>query len=108
MNKCLFTGTVASEPKLEYTMEGNKVCKFTLEIGNASPEIKDGWERFVYVTAHDNKAEFAAKYLHKGTKVALAASAKSRRVDINGKAYLFTDFHADKIELAQPPVPANN
>ena len=100
MNICVFMGRLTAEPELRMTPNGVAVTTFALAVerkrtkGNAATDFFD-------VVAWRERAEFAAKYLHKGQRVVVQGEMLTRSyTDRNGvkrKAYELT---ADQIHFA--------
>lgn len=98
MNKCIFTGRLTAEPQLKQTPTGVDVCTFSLAVDR--PKQKDKETDFLTMVAWRAKAEFVARYLHKGSKIIVEAVARSRKYDRDGQTHYVTEFYADNIEFA--------
>lgn len=68
MNLVILMGRLARDPEVRYTQDQKAVAKFTLAVDNP---FKDNSADFISCTAFGKSAEFAEKYLKKGTKIAL-------------------------------------
>lgn len=71
MNKAMLIGRLTRDPEVRYTTGNNPmaVARYTLAVDRWT---KDGnTADFIQCKAFDKKAEFAEKYLAKGTKIAV-------------------------------------
>lgn len=65
MNKVFFSGNLTRDPELRYTNTGKAFARTGLAVHR---RVKDEVDFFDLVM-WDKQAEFAAKYLHKGSRV---------------------------------------
>ena len=100
MNICVFMGRLTAEPELRMTPNNVMVATFTLAVERKRTKGKAATD-FFDVVAWRERAEFAAKYLHKGQRVVVQGEMLTRSyTDRNGvkrKAYELT---ADQIFFA--------
>lgn len=71
MNKATIIGHLGKDPEMRYTPDGKAVTNFSVAVNdgkNADGSAKTAWWK---VTAWERKAELAAEYLRKGSKVCL-------------------------------------
>ena len=66
LNQCTLTGNLGGDPEVFYSSEGNPVASFSL--ASHSSKKKTGW---IKLTCFQKLAEVAAKYLHKGARIAV-------------------------------------
>ena len=77
MNKVILMGRLTRDPEVRYSQGENSmaIARFSLAVdrrrsgNNADGQTAD----FINIVAFGRLGEFAEKYLHKGTKVALSA-----------------------------------
>ena len=70
MNKCMMLGRLTRDPEVRVTQDGQTtIAKFGIAVDRRGKEDKAD---FFNVTAFNKTAQFAEKYLKKGTKIALA------------------------------------
>ena len=100
MNICIFMGRLTAEPELRMTTNGVAVTRFTLAVdrkrtkGNAATDFFD-------IIAWRERAEFAAKYLHKGQRVSVQGEMQTRSyTDRNGVKRKAVELSADQIYFA--------
>jgi single-strand DNA-binding protein len=74
LNQCTLTGNLGGDPEVFYSSEGNPVASFSLAFH--SSKKKTGW---IKVTCFQKLAELAAKYLHKGARIAVIGTLDERR-----------------------------
>lgn len=118
MNVFVGIGRLTADPELRYTNSNKAVCNYTLAIDKGNGDGAD----FLRCVCWEKTAEFAAKYLHKGTKIAVTGSVQtSKYEDKDGKSVNKTeilvrshDFCEKASQPAQPqqntqpaPMPAN-
>lgn len=71
MNKAIITGRLTREPDIRYTHDNKAVAKYTLAVDRRYKRDGEQTADFINCVAFDRNAEFAEKYLHKGTKIAV-------------------------------------
>lgn len=71
MNKVILIGRLVRDPEVRYTQDQKAVAKFTLAVDNMRKKDEEHSADFISCTAFGKSAEFAEKYLRKGTKIAL-------------------------------------
>ena len=101
MNKVYLIGNLTRDPELSETPNGTALCRFSIAV-NRSYTNADG-ERdtdFFNITVWRNKAENCAKYLKKGSKVAIDGSLQNRSYeDKDGNKRTVTDIVANDVEF---------
>lgn len=108
MNKVLLIGRLTNDPEIKYTQEGNAIARHTLAV-----DKKEGAD-FIGCVAFGKSAEFAEKYLKKGTKVAIEGRIQTGSyTNSDGKKVYTTDVVIEKYEFceskkAEESAPANN
>lgn len=73
MNKVLLIGRLTKDPDVRYT-SGNEpmaVAHYTLAVDRATKKDREQTADFITCVAFGKNGEFAEKYLHKGTKIAI-------------------------------------
>ena len=99
MNKVILVGNLTRDPELAQTPSGISVCKFSIAVNrdytNANGE-RDA--DFINIVTWRNLADNCAKYLVKGSKVAVCGSLQtSSYEDRNGEKRYRTDVVADNV-----------
>lgn len=71
MNLTILMGRLTRDPEVRYTTDENPkaVARYTLAVDRRYGNDGENNADFIRCVAFDKKAEFAEKYLHKGTKV---------------------------------------
>lgn len=98
MNIVILTGRLTADPELKATPNGVSVCSFNLAVDRPT---KDDSADFPSIVAWRETAEFASKYLNKGSKVVIRGEVRTRNYeDKDGKNRKVTEIQADRIEFA--------
>lgn len=71
MNKAMFVGNLARDPELKTTQSGVAVCTFTVAVNRMRDANGESRADYLPVKTFKNRAENCAKYLSKGSKVAI-------------------------------------
>ena len=79
MNKVVLVGNITQDIELRTTASGIPTCSFGLAVGR-SRKNKDGSRTtgFITIVAWRHTAEYCAKYLCKGDRIAVAGSWQNR------------------------------
>lgn len=100
MNHVIIAGRVAKDPQHKTTSSGTSVCNFTVAVDR---KYKDAQGQrttdFFTVVAWRGAAEFAARYLYKGQRVAVSGSLETRSYTAqDGSTRYVTEIIAEQIE----------
>ncbi len=101
MNKVILIGNLTRDPELSQTNSGISVCRISIAVSRryASPDGSRETD-FFNVTAWRAIAENCAKYLKKGSKIAVVGSIQNRSYEAqDGSKRFTTDIMADEIEF---------
>ena len=73
MNKVILMGRLTRDPEINYSQNGNNTCiaKYTLAVDRRFKQEGGQEADFISCAVFGKGAEFAEKYLHKGTKIAI-------------------------------------
>ncbi len=104
INKVILVGNLGSEPEARKTPSGVAVTNFTLATASGyknketdSFEMKTEWHKVVFF---NRVAEVAAQYLHKGSKVYVEGSLKTRKwQDKNGQDRYTTEIVGGEMQM---------
>lgn len=117
MNKVILIGNLTRDPELSQTNSGISVCRISIAVSRryAGPDGSRETD-FFNVTAWRAIAENCAKYLKKGSKIAVVGSIQNRSYEAqDGTKKFTTDIMADEIEFLSTKnegevgtVPTNN
>lgn len=107
MNKVILMGRLTRDPEVRYSQNSESpmaVARFSLAVdrrgsrNNADGQTAD----FINCVAFGRLGEFAEKYLHKGTKVALSGRIQTGSyTNRDGQKVYTTDIVAEDIEFAE-------
>lgn len=96
MNLVVLMGRLTAEPNIAH---GNiTVAKYSLAVDRRS---KDKGADFIRCTAFSKSAEFAEKYLHKGTKIVVRGHIQTGSYEKDGRTVYTTDVIVDEQEFAE-------
>lgn len=72
MNKVILMGRLTREPEISFSQNGNNTCiaRYTLAVDRRYKQEGGQEADFIPCVVFGKGAEFAEKYLHKGTKIA--------------------------------------
>ena len=96
MNKVVLMGRLTADPEIRSTQGGKMVAHYTLAV-----DRREGAD-FIMCVAWEKRAEFAEKYLHKGTKIVLCGRIQTGSyTDKDGKKIYTTDVIVEEVEFAE-------
>ena len=107
MNKVILMGRLTRDPEVRYSQNSESpmaVARFSLAVDRrGSRNSADGQTAdFINCVAFGRLGEFAEKYLHKGTKVALSGRIQTGSyTNRDGVKVYTTDIVAEDIEFAE-------
>jgi len=113
MNKVILMGRLTRDPEVRYSQGENAmaIARFSLAVDRRrSGNSADGQTAdFINIVAFGRLGEFAEKYLHKGTKVALSGRIQTGSyTNKDGVKVYTTDIVAEDIEFAESKNSAAN
>lgn len=102
LNRVELIGNVTRDFELRKTPNGISNVSFTIAVNR--PKAQDGTQNADYpnITAWRNLAEVCAKYLHKGSKVAIGGRLQTRSYDKDGHKVYVTEVVADFVQFLTP------
>ena len=106
MNKVILMGRLTRDPEVRYSQNDTSmaIARFSLAVDRRrSGSNQDGQTAdFINIVAFGRLGEFAEKYLHKGTKVALTGRIQTGSyTNKDGQKVYTTDIVAEEIEFAE-------
>ena len=101
MNKVILIGRLCKDPEIRYTQEQMAVAKFTLAVDNIRKKDEEHSADFISCTAFGKNAEFAEKYLFKGTKIALEGRWQTGSYEKDGKKVYTNDCIVERMEFVE-------
>lgn len=100
MNKVYIIGNLTKNPELRSTTDGTPVCGFTVAVNRPKTRNdQDPGADFFNVNAWRQKGENCAKYLTKGSKVAVIGRISLRTWEKDGKHGASLEVNADEVEV---------
>lgn len=112
MNSVQLLGRLTADPKITYTQGQEPMCvaRYTLAVDRLR-KGQDGRNEadFISCVAFRNVAQFAERYLHKGSKIAVTGSIQTGSyTDRNGNKVYTTDVIVNTQEFAESRQQAQN
>lgn len=102
MNKVILIGRLTRDPELRHTPSGAAVASFGLAVDKYSREDNARSADFFDIVCWEKKADFASKWLKKGTKVALSGRLQQRTwKDKEGNNRSAVEIVVEEIEFAE-------
>ena len=105
MNKVILMCRLTRDPEVRYAQGENAmaIARFSLAVDRRRQNNADGQTAdFINIVAFGRLGEFAEKYLHKGTKVALSGRIQTGSyTNKDGVKVYTTDIIAEDIEFAE-------
>ena len=99
MNKVILIGRLTKDVDMRYTQNGMAVARYSLAVDRKG---KDKGTDFIGCIAFDKGAEFAEKYLKKGTKIAIVGHISTGSyTDKDGRKVYTTDIVVDEHEFVE-------
>ncbi|MBQ2397452.1 MAG: single-stranded DNA-binding protein [Bacteroidales bacterium] len=103
MNRFNGIGRLTKEPDMRSTANGTSVCTFTLAINRRFKTEGQQQADFIPIVAWGKTADICAKYLHKGSQVAVCGSIQTRSYDDkNGNKVYVTEANAEEVQFLTP------
>lgn len=101
MNKVFLIGNLTRDPELSTTNSGISVCRISIAVSRRFANADGSRETdFFNVVAWRTIAENCAKYLKKGSKIAVMGSIQNRSYEgTDGTKRYTTDITAEEIEF---------
>ena len=102
MNKCILIGNLTKDPDLKtLPNSGTSVCNFTVAVTRRFPNQKGEREvDFIPVVVWKIQAENCAKYLRKGSQVAVWGSIQTRTYEAQDKTRRYvTEIVAEEVKF---------
>ena len=100
MNKCMMLGRLTRDPEVRVTQDGQTtIAKFGIAVDRRGKEDKAD---FFNVTAFNKTAQFAEKYLKKGTKIALSGRLQQDEyTNKDGQKVTSVSVVAEEVEFCE-------
>lgn len=102
MNKVILIGRLCADPEIRYTQNQTPVATYRIAVNRQVKKEGLPEADFLTCVAWNKGAEFASKYLHKGTKIAIEGQIRTRSYeDKEGKRVFVTEIIVDRHEFCE-------
>lgn len=101
MNKIIIIGRLTSDPNLKETTSGIPVCCFTLAVNRPKNSKGESPADFIPVVVWREQGEACAKYLTKGSKVAVCGAMQSRTYEKDGNKRTIFEVQTERVEFLE-------
>lgn len=102
MNKVILMGRLARDPEIRYTDQQLAIGRYSLAVPRRVQQGQEPAADFVNVVSIGKAAEFAEKYLHKGTKVLITGRLQTGSyTNKDGQKVYTTDVVAEEQEFCE-------
>ena len=104
MNKVILMGRLARDPDIRYSQGENAmaIARYTLAVNRRTGRNGEESADFISCVAFGRSAEFAEKYLHKGTKIAVCGRIQTGSyTNRDGQKVYTTDVVVEEQEFAE-------
>jgi len=100
MNRAVLVGRLTKDPELRYTQSGIAVANFTIAVNRRFAREGEQSADFIPVIVWQKAAENVAKYLNKGSQVAVEGRIQTSSYDNKeGQRVFRTEVVADQVEF---------
>ena len=100
MNRVVLIGRLTKEPEANSTTGGVSVFKFTLAVDRRFKQEGQQQADFIPIVTWRGQADNCAKYLHKGSQIAVCGSIQTRSYDDkNGNKVYMTEVIAEEVQF---------
>ena len=101
MNKIIIIGRLTSDPNLKATSSGISVCSFTVAVNRPKNSKGESPADFIPVVVWREQGESCAKYLTKGSRVAVCGALQSRTYEKDGIKRTIYEVQAERVEFLE-------
>lgn len=103
MNRSMLIGRLTQDPQAATLDSGHSYCRFTIAVNRPYSKDKDQTADFINIIAWDGLAQNCAKYLKKGSQVAVVGSIQTGSYEKDGIKRNTFDIRADSVEFLSTP-----
>lgn len=96
MNHVALMGRICSEPEVMTAQSGSIIAKYRLAVNRQYKNDGQPDADFLNCVAFGKSGEFAQKYLHKGTKIAVEGRIQTGSYEKNGVCHYTTDIIVER------------
>lgn len=107
MNRVELTGRLTREPDVRYGGQDNQTCiaRFALAVDR---NTKDGGADYPSIKVLGKRAEWAQKYLRKGSRIEVCGRIQTGSYDSNGTKVYYTEILADEVNFGESKTEAES
>ncbi len=106
MNSIQLIGNLTRDPELRSLPSGTSVCKMRLAVNTRRKDSSSGeWvdkANYFDVTAFAGRADVAAEYLSKGSRVGVTGRLESREWETDGQKRYGVEIISDQLDFLTP------
>lgn len=102
MNKVFLIGNLTADPQVSAFDSGHTACRFTIAVSRFT-RSEDNRTDFINIVTWDGLAQNCAKYLLKGSKVAVVGSIQTGSYEKDGIKRQTVDIRAEQVEFLTRP-----
>jgi len=109
MNKVILMGRLARDPEIRYTDANLTIGRYSLAVPRKVQQGQEQAADFMNIVCFGKVAEFAEKYLHKGTKILVTGRLQTGSyTNKDGQKVYTTDVVAEEQEFCESKPSGNN
>lgn len=111
MNKVILMGRLTRDPEIRYSQGDNAmaVARYSLAVDRRFKRDGEATADFINCVAFGRSAEFAEKYLHQGTKIAITGRIQTGSyTNKDGQKVYTTDVVVEEQEFAESKAASEN
>lgn len=101
MNKVILIGRLVADPEVRNTQTGTAVARYKLAVDRQRNKEGQQEADFISCVAWDSRADFAARYLHKGIKIAVEGRIQTGSYEKDGVKHYTTDVIVERHEFCE-------
>ena len=103
MNKVILIGRLCADPEIRYSQGENQtaIARYRLAVDRRYKRDNEPTADFIPCVAFGKNGEFAEKYLHKGTKIAVVGRIQTGSYEKDGQKVYTTDVIVEEHEFCE-------
>lgn len=103
MNKTILSGRLVADPEIRYSQGATSTCvaRYRLAVDRRFKQEGQPTADFISCVAFGKAGEFAEKYLHKGSKIAIVGRIQTGSYEKDGQKVYTTDIVIEEQEFAE-------
>lgn len=101
MNKVILIGRLTADPETMTAQSGTVIARYRLAVDRQFKKDGQPTADFISCVAFGKNAEFAGKYLQKGTKIAVEGKIQTGSYEKDGVKHYTTDIVVDHHEFCE-------